>query len=76
MTYGPQAKLNAVISIMMNAKIAFPNVGVGVPPFGIPRQPTRKMETVMIPVVMRRRGRLGSLFARRTAAKTTTTWMI
>jgi cation transporter-like permease len=34
------------------------------------------METVMMPVVMRRRGLLGSLFAKRTAAKTTTTWMI
>jgi hypothetical protein len=75
MTYGPQAKLNAVISIMINAKITFPIIGVGVPPFGIPRQPARKMETVMMPVVMRR-GLLGSLFAKRTAAKTTTTWMI
>jgi hypothetical protein len=58
--------------MMVKAKITFPNVGVGVPPFGIPRQPTRKMETVIIPVVMRRRGRLGSLFGKRTAAKTTT----
>lgn len=76
MTYGPQAKLKAVISIMMNAKITFPYVGVGVPPFGIPRQPTRKMDTIIMPVVVRRRGLLGSLFAHSTAANTTTTWII
>jgi hypothetical protein len=71
-TYGPHAKLKAVISIIMNAKMTFPIVGDGVFP-GIPRQPTTKIETVIRPVVMRRSGRLGRLLAKSTATKTTTT---
>ena len=72
---GPQAKLNAAISIITKLMMTLPNVWLGVPP-GIPRHPTTKMEIVIIPVVIISSGRLGILFASNTAAKTTKTWIM
>lgn len=69
---GPHAKLNAAISIITNEIRTLPITELGSFP-GIPKHPTTKIDTVMIPVVTMRRGRRGSLFASSTAARTTTT---
>lgn len=63
--------MQATISIVTKLMMALPIVSLGFPP-GIPRQPTAKTETVIIPVVIfNNGGRPRSLLASNTAAKTT-----
>lgn len=71
---GPHAKLKAVISMMTNDMMTLPKVGLTSPP-GIPKQPTMKIEMVMIAVVVSKSGRRGILLAKSTAMKTVTICM-
>lgn len=66
--------MNATISMMTKLMMVFPMASVGSFP-GIPRHPTTKIETIMMPVVTKSNGRRGILFANSTAARTTKTWM-